>query len=45
MVGGELAEVGLGGGLLVGDGVVGAALDPAAELFEDALGGVELRAV
>ena len=37
-VGGGVGEVGVGDGLLVGDAGVGAALDAAAELLEDALG-------
>src|SRR3712207_3303349 len=44
-VGGEVAEVGVDEGLLVGDGGVGAALGASADLLGDALGRVQLRAV
>src|SRR5690242_15184494 len=44
-IGGEAVEVGLGDGLLVGDGVVDAALGASADLLEDALGRVQFGAV
>src|SRR3712207_4552880 len=44
-VGVELVEEGLDGGELVLEGGVGGALDPAADLLEQPLGRVQLRAV